>query len=185
MSSIVLPSTKKTDFCPKCGAELVIRSGKKGAFLRCSTYPGCNFIRSLKNQANGHIVTILAQQSCPECHSELVLRQGIYGMFIGCRNYPLCEHTAPTEHLNKTSSTCPNCNQGKLVQRRSRYGKTFFACERYPDCQFAVNFTPFAGKCAFCHFPLLVQKKTSQGLKLFCASKLCNKLSHPEIDNEP
>ena len=66
------------------------------------------------------------------------------------------------------------CN-GHLVQRRSRYGKTFHSCDRYPECQFAINFKPIAGECPECHYPLLIEKKTAQGVKHFCASKQCGK----------
>jgi len=96
-------------------------------------------------------------------------------MFIACSNYPECEHTGLIDKPDETTLSCPQCSQGKLVQRRSRYGKTFHACDRYPDCQFAVNFKPVAGECAFCHFPLLIEKKTARGAKRFCASKACGK----------
>lgn len=152
-----------------------MRSGKHGAFQGCSQYPQCDFIRPLKPQADGHIIKVLEGQPCPECQADLVLRQGRYGMFIGCSHYPDCEHTETIDRPDTTSLTCPQCHKGKLLQRRSRYGKNFHACDRYPDCQFAINFTPIAGECAVCHFPLLIEKKTAQGMKQFCASKACGK----------
>ncbi|MDY8833105.1 type I DNA topoisomerase, partial [Escherichia coli] len=60
---------------------------------------------------------------------------------------------------DETAITCPQCRTGHLVQRRSRYGKTFHSCDRCPECQFA----------------LLIEKKTAQGVKHFCASKQCGK----------
>ncbi|QHM73599.1 DNA topoisomerase family protein [Mixta intestinalis] len=175
MSKPALFTVRKYEPCPVCGAELVIRSGKHGPFLGCSHYPDCDYVRPLKNQADGHIVKVLEGQHCPLCQADLVLRQGRYGMFIGCSQYPECEHTETIDRPDETSIACPQCQQGHLVQRRSRFGKTFHACDRYPDCQFAVNFTPKEGSCAFCHFPLLIEKKTAQGLKRFCASKACGK----------
>ena len=124
MSKSALFTVRKQDPCPACGADLVIRSGKHGAFLGCSNYPACDYIRPLKNQADGHIV--------------------------------------------------------KVLEGRSRYGKTFHACNRYPACQFAVNATPVAGICPHCAFPLLVEKKTAQGVKRFCASKSCGKAAASE-----
>ncbi|WP_425264915.1 topoisomerase DNA-binding C4 zinc finger domain-containing protein, partial [Vibrio parahaemolyticus] len=41
---------------------------------------------------------------------------------------------------DETAIACPQCGQGHLVQRRSRFGKTFHSCDRYPDCQFVINF---------------------------------------------
>lgn len=75
----------------------------------------------------------------------LVLRQGRFGMFIGCSQYPQCEHTVVIDKPDETAIACPACQQGHLVQRRSRYGKIFHSCDRYPECQFVINFTPIAG----------------------------------------
>ncbi|MDT1852548.1 hypothetical protein FPK68_21215, partial [Acinetobacter baumannii] len=115
-------------------AELVIRSGKHGPFLGCSHYPDCDYIRPLKSQADGHIVKVLEGQECPSCGAVMVLRQGRFGMFIGCSRYPECEHTELIDKPDETAIACPQCGQGHLVQRRSRFGKTFHSCDRYPDC---------------------------------------------------
>lgn len=175
MSKSALFTVRKQDPCPACGADLVIRSGKHGAFLGCTNYPGCDYIRPLKSQADGHIVKVLEGHACPQCGADKALRQGRYGMFIGCSHYPECDYSEAIDKPDETLIACPQCLEGKLVQRRSRYGKTFHACNRYPACQFAVNATPVAGECAFCHFPLLVEKKTAQGVKRVCASKSCGK----------
>lgn len=175
MSKTALFTVRNNELCPRCGAEMVIRSGKHGAFLGCSGYPQCDFIRPLKQQAEGHVVKVLEGQFCPLCAAEMVLRQGRYGMFIACSRYPVCGHTETIDKPDETNLPCPQCAQGKLIQRRSRYGKTFHACDRYPDCQFAVNFTPIAGCCEFCQFPLLIEKKTARGIRHYCASKACGK----------
>lgn len=175
MAKSVLFPDKTPQLCPECGAVLVIRSGRHGPFLGCSRYPECAYIRSLKAQADGHVVKVLNGQFCPLCQSTLVLRQGRYGMFIGCSNYPECEHTETIDRPDETALTCPQCRQGKLLQRKSRYGKTFHACERYPQCQFTLNHKPVAGECQYCRYPLLIEKKTAQGIKRFCASKSCGK----------
>ena len=134
MAKSALFTVRNNESCPKCGAELVIRSGKHGPFLGCSQYPACDYVRPLKSSADGHIVKVLEGQVCPACG-----------------------------------------RTGHLVQRRSRYGKTFHSCDRYPECQFAINFKPIAGECPECHYPLLIEKKTAQGVKHFCASKQCGK----------
>jgi len=166
---------EKKQQCPECGGDLVIRSGRHGPFLGCSHYPECEYIRPLKAQADGHVVKILDGQLCPECRSTLVLRQGRYGMFIGCSQYPECSHTETIDRPDETALSCPQCHQGKLLQRKSRYGKTFHSCDRYPECRFAINNQPVAGECEYCHYPLLIEKKTAHGVKQFCASKLCGK----------
>ncbi|VTM22738.1 DNA topoisomerase 1 [Raoultella terrigena] len=175
MTKSALFQVRKNEPCPQCGAELVIRSGKHGPFLGCSHYPDCNYVRPLKSQADGHIVKVLEGQECPSCGAVMVLRQGRFGMFIGCSSYPQCQHTELIDKPDETAIACPQCGQGHLVQRRSRFGKTFHSCNRYPDCQFVINFKPIAGECPECHYPLLIEKKTAQGVKCFCASKQCGK----------
>ncbi|HDJ1441913.1 type I DNA topoisomerase [Serratia rubidaea] len=175
MTKAALFAARQNEPCPECGAELVIRSGRHGPFLGCSQYPDCQYIRPLKAQADGHIVKVLEGQECPKCQATLVLRQGRYGMFIGCSHYPECDHTEVIDKPDETSITCPQCGQGKLLQRKSRYGKVFHSCDRYPECQFALNNKPVAGECAYCHYPLLMEKRTAKGPILCCASKLCGK----------
>ncbi|NUU65558.1 topoisomerase DNA-binding C4 zinc finger domain-containing protein [Enterobacteriaceae bacterium BIT-l23] len=175
MAKPALFDVSHQELCPRCGAELVIRSGKHGPFLGCSHYPDCDYIRPLKNQTDGHVIKVLEGQQCPACGSELVLRQGRFGMFIGCASYPACGHTELIDKPDDTAIPCPQCGEGHLVQRRSRYGKTFHSCDRYPACQFAINFKPVVGECPECHYPLLIEKKTAHGVKRYCASKQCGK----------
>ena len=182
MVTPALMADKKAERCPECGAPLVIRSSRRGPFLGCSRYPECEFVRPLKANADGHVVKELSGQLCPHCQGTLVLRQGRYGMFIGCSNYPECEHTEVIDRPDETALTCPQCGKGKLLQRKSRFGKVFHACERYPECQFALNHKPVAGECPSCHYPLLIEKKTAQGPKCFCASKACGKPVTAEVD---
>lgn len=175
MSKSTLFTNKSNDTCPNCGGELVIRSGSHGPFQGCANYPECEYIKPLKSHGDGHIVKVLEGESCPECKATLVLRQGKYGMFIGCSDYPMCHYIASQNHSDETKIECPQCQQGKLIQRKSRFGKVFYSCDRYPECQFVVNSQPVSGVCTYCRFPLLVEKKTAQGIKHYCASKLCGK----------
>lgn len=175
MAKSALFSAPPNSSCPLCGAELVIRSGKHGPFQGCSAYPECDYVRPLKPQADGHIVKVLDGQHCPQCEATLVLRQGRFGMFIGCSRYPECTHTEVIDKPSETAIGCPQCQTGHLIQRRSRYGKTFWSCSGYPACQFVINFQPRAGTCPVCDYPLLIEKKTAQGVRCFCASRQCGK----------
>lgn len=65
MAKSALFTVRNNESCPKCGAELVIRSGKHGPFLGCSQYPACDYVRPLKSSADGHIVKVLEGQVCP------------------------------------------------------------------------------------------------------------------------
>ncbi|WP_394128362.1 topoisomerase DNA-binding C4 zinc finger domain-containing protein [Vibrio hepatarius] len=167
--------------CPKCQAEqregeLQLRHGKHGPFLGCNQYPECDFIKPL-HQNDGHIVKELGVP-CPECGNELVLRQGRYGMFIGCSHYPSCHHIEsldqPKQEQAPQTHSCPECHKGQLVERKTRFGKLFYACDNYPKCKFAVNQPPVTGKCEKCGYPLLVEKKLASGDKLQCADRKCH-----------
>ena len=160
--------------CPQCDSPLQLRHGKHGAFLGCSSYPDCDYLQPL-HQNDGHVVKSLGVP-CPECSGELVLRQGRYGMFIGCSHYPECGHTESFDQSETKiieDICCPECLQGHLVERKSRFGKAFWACDSYPKCKFAVNFQPVSGVCSECGFGLLLEKKLSSGIKKVCANKKC------------
>lgn len=171
--------------CPVCQeqgrtGELEMRHGKHGAFLGCNQYPSCEYIRPLQ-QNDGHIIKHLGV-ACPECQHELVLRQGRYGMFIGCSHFPECHHIESLnvqEEQTPASITCPECLKGHLVERKTRHGKTFYACDSYPKCRFAVNLPPIAGQCSACGFNLLVEKKRASGKVLLCADKKCQHQQNP------
>jgi putative DNA topoisomerase len=74
----------------------------------------------------------------------MVLRQGRFGMFIGCSRYPECEHTEQIDKPDETAIACPQC-QRSSGPAPFPFGKTFHSCDRYPDCQFVINFKPVAG----------------------------------------
>ncbi|MCS6843874.1 MAG: type I DNA topoisomerase [Caldilineales bacterium] len=93
-------------------------------------------------------------EACPECGHDLVIRLGRFGKFIACSNYPTCRYTRPL--LAKTGATCPKCRQGELVERRSRRGRVFYGCERYPACDFSTWQRPLPTPCPACG-GLLVQ----------------------------
>ena len=46
--------------------------------------------------------------------------------------------------------TCPKCGQGEVVSKRTKRGKTFYSCNRYPDCDFALWQAPLSQPCPSC-----------------------------------
>lgn len=163
---------KAHESCPKCTLPLQIKNSKHGSFLGCTGYPACDYSRPLVEQ-EAMEQQIIEGSQCPKCSHELAIKKGRYGIFIGCTNYPQCDHI---EHTNEEEEalTCPSCKKGKLAQRVSRYGKTFYACDAYPKCKFVVNYQPIKGECEVCGFGLLLQKKSGGKTKLVCANKKCN-----------
>lgn len=165
---------KEFHTCPACGAELLFRSGKKGPFLGCSQYPSCDFIRPLHDN-DSHDVKLIEGSVCPKCQNELAVKHGRYGIFIGCSHFPQCDfidHTDDAETKNMNIH-CPKCIQGDLIQRQNRFGKLFYACSAYPDCQYAVNFKPIEHQCPACNWPIMLEKTLRGKAKLVCPQKKC------------
>ncbi|MFA0084938.1 topoisomerase DNA-binding C4 zinc finger domain-containing protein [Vibrio sp. 10N.261.51.F12] len=170
-----------SESCPQCQqGTLQLKNGKHGPFFGCSDYPGCDYIKPL-HQNDGHVIKTLGV-ACPDCGSELLLRQGRYGMFIGCSGYPECHfiQSPNKQEENKPQKdaevACPECAKGQLIERKSRFGKVFYACDAYPKCKFAINHPPITGDCEFCGYPLLTEKKRASGTVFECASRACHKV---------
>jgi putative DNA topoisomerase len=159
--------------CPECGANLMVRHGKHGPFLGCSTYPACNYIRPLTSQGV-ELHKVLEGSACPICGQLLAIKKGRYGLFIGCTQYPLCQHIESQGELESSEVPCPACGRGHLISRTSRYGKMFYACDSFPRCKYVVNDKPVAQSCPKCGWQILVERQVRHGSKLCCPQKLCD-----------
>jgi DNA topoisomerase-1 len=83
---------------------------------------------------------------CPACGGDLIVKYGRFGKFIGCANHPECTHTEPfVEYTGVSCPTCGRAHGGQLVERRSRRGRVFYGCSRYPDCEFITWKLPKTG----------------------------------------
>jgi DNA topoisomerase-1 len=89
----------------------------------------------------------------------LVQRSGRFGPFLGCSDYPKCQGIKNLDE--QVYGTCPQCNQGQITSKRTRRGKTFYGCNRYPDCDFAVWQAPLETPCPNCK-GLLVPDKSGK-----------------------
>jgi DNA topoisomerase-1 len=159
--------------CPKCGKKLTKRLGRNGYFIGCSGYPECNYTRNVDDEAGAsNEPQIVEGRVCPKCNSPLVVKRGRYGRFIGCSNYPNCNHMEPLEKPADTGVQCPECKQATMLKRKSRYGKIFFSCARYPDCKYAVWNLPLNEPCPKCGYPILTLKTTKRrGTEKVCPTK--------------
>lgn len=160
--------------CPKCSKPLISRLGKKGKFIGCSGYPECDYTANFDKEKNVVAPEILADRFCPKCNLPLQIKVGRYGKFVGCSGYPACKHIEPLEKPRDTGVVCPLCNEGTMLQRKSRYGKYFYSCSRYPQCKYAVWNEPLNEKCPKCGWPILTLKETKRrGKEKVCPQKEC------------
>jgi len=135
--------------CPHCGKLMFIKFGRMGKFLACPegakvTLPmpeEAAKIKELEEKTKG--------ERCPICGKPMKVKRGRFGYFLGCIDYPKCKGISRI--WNKTGFKCPLCldtperkdNPGDIVEKRGRgRSKPFWACTRWPDCQFIINKKP-------------------------------------------
>ena len=99
----------------------------------------------------------------------MVIRIGKYGKFYACSNFPKCKYTEPLEE-KKLGIKCPKCKIGELVEKRTKKGKVFYGCSRYPDCDFALWDKPTGQTCPKCG-SLLVETKKGE---IKCSNPNCD-----------
>ena len=103
-------------------------------------------------------------ETCPNCGSPLVVRKGKFGEFVACSNYPECKYIKKEEKVKTIICKCPKCD-GDIVEKKTRRGKIFYGCDKYPKCDIALWDKPTGDTCPECG-SLLVEKK--DGIK--CSS---------------
>jgi DNA topoisomerase-1 len=152
-------TTEATDeICPDCSKPLVVKLGKFGKFYACSGYPECRYIRKLEKEAAAVSEPVFSEEKCDKCGSQMLIKDGRYGKYLACSGYPGCKNIQPLVKPKGTGVTCPECKEGELTEKKSRYGKMFYSCNRYPKCKFALWDPPVEKPCPKCGFPLLVKK---------------------------
>ncbi len=133
--------------CPDCGKKLQKIWSRQKYFYGCSNYPDCKFtapLEALNFDRSEYDPSFNWDQHCPKCDSPMQMRFGKFGPFLGCTKYPECKGIVNIPKKGETpSADMPTCVakgcDGKMVQRRSRFGKPFFSCSNYPDCDVIVN----------------------------------------------
>jgi DNA topoisomerase-1 len=155
--------------CPRCGRPLVIREGRYGRFKACSGYPECKHKESLTK-----VETISLEEKCPACGAQLVRKKGKYGFFVACSNYPTCRYIKDAKTEKKeTGIACALGCGGMILERRTRRGRVFYGCSRFPKCRFATWDEPVDRACPRCGKPVLLRKNLKDGVQLSCRDEKC------------
>ena len=176
---VVIESDKK---CPNCGKVMLVKTSRFGTqFLGCSGYPECKTIISLNNSVELDDVEgegkeqQTVDEKCEKCGSEMVMKVGPYGKYLECKE---CKNRK--KYIRSTGVKCPKCGEGTIIEKKSKYGKIFFGCNRYPECSYALWDEPTGNKCPECG-ELLVKKVTKNGNFEVCSSRTCS-FKHPLED---
>ena len=162
--------------CPECGELLAVKLGKRGKFIACSGYKdGCRYTRPLEQEGQEAAEPEISEEKCDKCSSQMLIKEGRFGKYLACSGYPACKNIQPLIKPKGTGVVCPACKEGELIEKKSRYGKMFYSCNRYPQCKFALWDLPVEQPCPACGFPLLVKKiykRTGEFLK--CPKEGCD-----------
>jgi DNA topoisomerase-1 len=163
--------------CEKCGNKMVIKWGRNGEFLACPQYPECKSTKNFKRSETGEIeiaVEEVVDEACDKCGRPMLLRFGKFGKFLGCSGYPECKNIQPLQKPVDLGVKCPECKEGNLKERKSRWGKMFYGCDNYPECKFASWDKPLPTPCPDCDSPILVEKVLKRtGRTHRCYKKEC------------
>ena len=168
---VVIESDKK---CPNCGRVMLVKTSRFGTqFLGCSGYPECKTIISLNNiveldSVDGENKEATVEEKCEKCGGEMVLKVGPYGKYLECKE---CKNRK--KYVRSTGVKCPKCGEGVIIEKKSKYGKIFFGCNRYPECSYALWDEPTGNTCPECG-ELLLKKNTKNGLYEVCSNKTCS-----------
>jgi DNA topoisomerase-1 len=147
--------------CEKCGKPMVIKWGRRGEFLACSGYPDCKNTMNFTRDDDGTIRPVepeTTDEKCEKCGRPMQVRFGRFGKFLGCSGYPECRNMQPIHKPVPTGVACLQCGQGEMMERRSRRGKTFYSCNRYPECQFVAWDKPIPVPCPRCGAGFVTEK---------------------------
>jgi len=113
----------------------------------------------------------ISDEICEFCGRNMVYKMGRYGRFLACPGYPECKNTKPI--VKSIGITCPKCQQGEIVARRTKRGKTFFGCSNYPNCDFVTWDEPIKEKCPKCG-NYLVKKLNNKKIIHKCLNEKCD-----------
>ena len=161
--------------CPKCGSPIELRTGRFGPYLACLKYKDtCDYVKSLKKDK---VPDRPSDEKCHLCSSPMVIKTGRFGEFLACTTYPNCKGTRSISMGLK----CPKCEEGELTERRTKRGKSFWGCLRYPACDFSTWNRPVQETCPNCGW-LGMEKKIS---KAEGESRTCLKCGHRLVVAEP
>lgn len=171
--------------CPGCKEhQLHIKISKYGPYLACNGYPKCTYTSDYNRDEKGklHLIKLShdedSDEVCEKCGKPMVIKNGRNGKFLGCSGYPDCKNTKSLGQKGTNQTTGVKCPEkdcsGDIVEKRSRRGKIFYSCNRYPECTFAVWDKPVAKECPDCNAKFLVEKSTKKRGNFFaCLTKEC------------
>ena len=103
---------------------------------------------------------------CDVCGQPMVIKLGKYGKFYACSNFPDCRNTK--QIVKAIGVTCPVCQEGQVIERKSKRNRIFYGCDRYPACEFTSWDKPVGRSCPKCDHYLVEKKVRGGGKQVVC-----------------
>lgn len=113
---------------------------------------------------------------CDKCGAMMVYKMGRFGKFLACPNFPNCRNTKAI--VEKIDVPCPQCGSD-IIKRKSKKGKVFYGCEKYPECGFVSWDKPAKEKCPKCG-SMMVHKMSQNGAYTACTKDGCGHVVRPD-----
>ena len=107
---------------------------------------------------------------CEKCGAMMVIKEGRFGKFLACPNFPDCRNAKPI--VKKIGVACPVCG-GEIIERKTKTGKTFYGCEKYPECEYTTWDLPLQESCPKCGHMLVEHTERSGRKRKFCSNPEC------------
>lgn len=118
---------------------------------------------------------------CDKCGRMMVVKQGRFGKFLACPGFPECRNAKPL--LRDTGVLCPKCG-GRIVERKSRRGRAFFGCDRYPECDYTTWDEPQKETCKTCGAFMQKHRYRTGRAILYCSNEACPSRIGSPIEKE-
>ncbi len=111
---------------------------------------------------------------CDKCNdgTMMVIREGRFGKFLACPNFPKCRNTKPI--LHPIGVKCPKCG-ADILERKSKTGKVFYGCEKYPECDYTTWDKPLNEECPECKHMMVEHVERNGSKRKFCSNPECSK----------
>ncbi|MBP6942495.1 MAG: type I DNA topoisomerase [Candidatus Buchananbacteria bacterium] len=160
-----------------------IASGTRGYVKTLKEFYG-PFTEAVKSKKKMEKITNLgdapADTKCPVCGGSMIIKLAKNGKFYSCAKFPECTGALTLEGKElegpkETGEACPECKDGKLIEREGKFGK-FVACNNYPKCKFVKKDTSEGGagdtgvECPLCHKGTMREKRGRFGVFYGCGN---------------
>ncbi len=133
-----LTEEKSDEKCPECGSPMIIKLGRFGKFMACTNYPKCKTTKPMGEEKA--LKETFADEKCALCGAPMQVKFGRFGSFLGCSAYPECKNI---KKIEKTiGMKCPKCGTGEIIEKKGKFKRIFYGCNRYPACDYTSSKNP-------------------------------------------